>query len=49
MTRQEAARVLRVILGLLAIAKLAMPDTYYMSDTRVKRAQELAAKMRELL
>jgi len=34
----------RVILGLLAIVKVAIPDTYYETDPRVKRALSLLEK-----
>ena len=41
MTVNERTEVLATLKGLLAIAKLAMPDTYYMTDRRVRRALRL--------
>jgi len=34
-------RIKRVIKGLLTIAQLAMPDSYYESDRRVRAAKKL--------
>jgi hypothetical protein len=46
MTPQERTEVLACIVGLLAIAKIAMPDTYYQSDSRVIRAVRLMKAQR---
>jgi hypothetical protein len=40
MTKEEKRKVRGVIKGLLAIAKIAMPDSYYDSDSRVRRAKK---------
>ncbi len=34
-------RIKRVVKGLLAIAEIAMPDTYFATDSRVRAAQKL--------
>lgn len=41
MTRREASEIIERLEDLLDIARLAMPDTYYESDRRVKRAKKL--------
>lgn len=35
--------VVRAITGLLHVARTAMPDTYFASDSRVRRGQKLLA------
>lgn len=42
MTRKELCLA---FMGLLEVAEIAMPATYYMSDTRVKRAKKIVAKL----
>jgi len=37
----ERERLRRVLQGLLAVAKIAMPDMYFVTDRRVKAAQKL--------
>lgn len=49
MTPQERTNVIRALLGLLKIARIAMPDTYYQSDRRVKRALGLMANLQKNL
>mgnify|MGYP001609000162 CR=1 FL=1 len=38
---KETRRIVRVLRGLLAIAKIAMPDSYFDTDRRVQRALRL--------
>jgi 4-hydroxyphenylpyruvate dioxygenase-like putative hemolysin len=44
-THMTRAELIKTIQGLLAIAELAMPDTYYQSDSRVKRARKLMERL----
>jgi hypothetical protein len=45
MTKAEKIRVVKVVKGLLKIAKIAMPDTYYASDSRIKAAKLLLGRV----
>lgn len=47
MTTKERTEVLGCIKGLLAISKIAMPDTYYLTDKRVRRAQRLIINLKK--
>lgn len=38
--------VMKALRGLLDIAETAMPDTYYATDSRVRRAKRLMNKIR---
>lgn len=40
MTEGTAQEAEEVIASLLRVAKLAMPDTYFETDSRVRKAQE---------
>lgn len=42
--RKQRDDLLKACKGLLKIAKIAMPDSYFASDSRVKRAQNAIAK-----
>ena len=46
MSPQERTAVQKVVRGLLKIARLAMPDTYFETDSRVRRAQRLMIKLK---
>lgn len=46
LTTLEQAKLIHTLEGLLDIAELAMPDTYFHSDSRVKRAQSLLKKLK---
>jgi hypothetical protein len=48
MTPTEKSLVVSTVQGLLAIAKIAMPDTYYAIDSRVKKAQQLLTQLRKV-
>lgn len=39
------AIIIKTIRGLLEIAKIAMPDTYYASDSRIIRARALLQQL----
>lgn len=41
-TNEEVKKALE---GLLHIAEMAMPESYFQSDTRVKRAQKILKKI----
>lgn len=43
----EPAEVLKVIKGLLAIAEIAMPDSYFETDRRIKAAKKLVNKLNQ--
>lgn len=47
MTPAEKKEVRRVVVGLLKIAELVMPDTFFASDSRLKRARKLLAALKE--
>lgn len=47
MTADERTEVVATIKGLLAISKIAMPDTYYLTDKRVRRAQRLIINLKK--
>jgi len=36
-------RVVAAVAGLLRVARIAMPDTYFATDSRVRRGQKLLA------
>jgi len=44
----DEPRLLRMARDLLSIAKLAMPDTYYQSDSRCKRARKIIKELTEM-
>lgn len=44
----ERIEIFKTVQGLLAIAKLAMPDTYYMTDRRIIRAYRLLKRLGDL-
>jgi hypothetical protein len=45
MDKELQERVVDVLEGMLDIAKLAMPDTYYATDSRCVAARELIAEL----
>lgn len=47
MTPKEINKARKVVLDLLKICKIAMPDTYYETDTRVARATHFLKLLRK--
>ncbi len=45
MTEKEQKEVIRVVRGLLRVARMAMPDTYWQTDRRVNAARRLMKKL----
>ncbi len=48
MVPKVANEVERICKGLLAIAKIAMPDTYYATDRRCQRARRMLQHLGKL-
>ena len=46
MSPKERVAVMTTVGGLLMIAKIAMPDTYFASDTRIQRAHRLMVRLK---
>jgi len=41
----QVRRIVRVLKGLLKIAEIAMPDTYFATDRRVRAARKLLKEL----
>ena len=44
-TKLTNDEIVKALEGLLHIAEMAMPDSYFQSDTRVKRAKKILKKI----